>query len=289
MNLIDIIIGIVLFLGVIALQAMIAQLVCKRMCQQIVQDIANQMTANSARKIQQIEQQQPEEKIRRLVKEEVIRGFQQIEPQIQRFLNQALQKQMARHRTDDQARLLETLTSLQRQVGNLEKRVSSGESPMIDRAPPRMTPAATKWENDTSRQSLTASRSSVDPEEVAFSILDLIEPKGRSSPLARMAGLNDWLKKNYPSLGADPIGALNQDLWRLVVLTADWKTGIVAPALDSIVGPSESLTWFEGGRYDGTQALMRANVAALAQAERDEATQTWQPRLKGKIDLMTWR
>jgi hypothetical protein len=129
----------------------------------------------------------------------------------------------------------------------------------------------------------------VDPEEVAFSILDLIEPKGRSSPLARMAGLNDWLRANHPHLGAESIGALNQDLWRLVVLTADWKTGIVAPALDSIVGPSESLTWFEGGRYDGTQALVRANVSKLAKAERDEDTQTWRPRRKGKIDLMTGR
>ena len=71
----------------------------------------------------------------------------------------------------------------------------------------------------------------------------------------------------------------------MVVLTSDRKAGIVAPALDSPVGPQESLKWFEGGRYDGTQALVRANVSVLAQAVRDEETQTWRPRLKGKIDF----
>jgi hypothetical protein len=100
-----------------------------------------------------------------------------------------------------------------------------------------------------------------------------------------MAGLSDWLRQNHPDMVAEPLGPLNQDLWRLVILTSDRTTGIVTPALDSPVGPQESLKWFEGGRYDGTQALVRANIAALAQAVRDEETQTWRPRLKGKIDL----
>jgi hypothetical protein len=124
-----------------------------------------------------------------------------------------------------------------------------------------------------------------DPERVGFELLDLIEPVGRAAPLARLAELTEWLRKNHPSIRAEAIGELNRDLWLLLVLTADGNTGVVAPALDSIIGSGEVLRWFEGGRYDGTQALVRANVWSLAKAVRDATTMTWQPSVKGRINL----
>jgi len=224
--------------------------------------VVQEITTLLDERVQRIEQQ-----LKRLPQEEKSGAIGHLWDKLQ-HLSRLVEGQTTQHRTDEP--LLE-------RVVRLEKWVRARESVAIDRVSQHMPPKAT--------MQVRASRYSVDPEEVAVSLLDLIEPEGRSSPLARMAGLNDWLRKNYPSILAEPIGVLNQDLWRLVVLTSDQKTGIVTPALDSIVGPQESLKWFEGGRYDGTQALVRANVAALAKAVRDEETQTWRPRLKGKIDL----
>lgn len=124
-----------------------------------------------------------------------------------------------------------------------------------------------------------------DPEMVGFELLRLIEPAGRLAPLACLSGVEEWLKRNYPKIKAEPIGMLNQDLWLLLVLTSDGKTGIVVPALDSIIGPGEVLKWFEGGRYDGTQALLHANISSLARAVWDENAQRWEPHVKGGIDL----
>lgn len=243
----------------------IAKLVCKRM---IRKKISPDMT-NLGKRVQQIEQQ-----LKSLAQKEKsdiddLRGKHQT-------LSQQIQVQTTRPQTDAQlvARLM-----------TLEQRVYSGGKPMIDQGLPYIQPKATGWAKNEHEQPPMVSRDSVDPEKVAFNLLNLIEPEGRRSQLARMAGLNEWLRKNHPSIIAEPIGTLNQDLWRLVVLTSDQKTGIVTPALDSPVGLQESLKWFEGGRYDGTQALVRANISVLAQAVRDEETQTWRLRLKGKIDL----
>lgn len=124
-----------------------------------------------------------------------------------------------------------------------------------------------------------------DPEKVAFELLDLIEPAGRAAPLARLPELIEWLTKNHPGIEAEAIGELNRDLWLLLVLTADGNTGVVVPALDSIIGPGEVRRWFEGGRYDGTQALVRANVWSLGKAVCDAETRKWQPSVKGRINL----
>jgi len=211
----DIIVVMVVFLGVIALQVGIAQTVCKRMRQKIVQDTRSQR-GNLTQRVQGIEQQfyrltqgekvgaervqRIEQQLKRLAQEEKVDRVSQIWDELQ-TLSQQVQELTTRSRTDKQ--LLERLE-------RLETGVRSGENPVIDRIPQDMLPKPTNWMNDTSPQSLMASRYSVDPEEVAFSLLDLIEPGGRSSPLARMAGLNDWLKKNHPSIVAEPIGALTR-------------------------------------------------------------------------------
>lgn len=269
------VINIILLFGILVLQAVIALIVCNYMYQGVLQNIRARIS-NLDKEIEGIKRQLSDQQLKRYAQEKEFDRVGQLPDRLQ-TLRQEVQELRARYRTDKPL-ILERFE-------RLEEWVRSRESPLLDRIPQDMPPKATNWVNDTSRQSLIASRDSVDPEEVAFSLLDLIEPGGRSSPLARMAGLNDWLRKNHPSIAAEPIGALNQELWRLVVLTSDQKAGIVAPALDSIVGPQESLKWFEGGRYDGTQVLVRANVSALAKAVRDEETQPWRPRLKGKIDL----
>ncbi len=126
-------------------------------------------------------------------------------------------------------------------------------------------------------------------EAIGFRILDEIYDN-RRHPLASLSNLQLWLQQNYPGVKPIPLLALNVDLWTLIILTTDGKTGIVVPALDSIIGPGEILRWCEGGRYDGTQALVRANIVKLAKAEYREdryvkGEYTWICIEKGIIDL----
>lgn len=124
-----------------------------------------------------------------------------------------------------------------------------------------------------------------DLNNIGFEILKLIGKLGRASPIARVPQVTDWLRSSYPGLQAIPIRMLTEEIWLLLVLTADGKTGVVIPALDSIIGPGEVMKWYEGGLYDGTQALVLSNVWSLATAERDDERGVWQPREKGRIDL----
>ena len=107
-------------------------------------------------------------------------------------------------------------------------------------------------------------------EEIGFSILREIAPQGRRHPLARLLALQSWLRQNYQRVNAIPIIDLSNNLWGLIVLTIDEKNGIAVPAIDTVIGPGEIYKWFEGGRYDGTQALIEANIRKLAKAEYRE-------------------
>lgn len=196
-----------------------------------------------------------------------------IEEQL-RYLLERVQEQTIRNQQMYERVLQEVEGLAKRNVGQGDYDSRQARSPIHDTPISSMT-----WEDR-----LGPSRSA-NLEKVAFELLDLIEPSGRGAPLARLPELTDWLRKNHPDIEAESIGGLNRDLWLILVLTADGKTGVVVPALDSIIGPGEALKWFEGGRYDGTQALVRDNILSLGTAVRDAETQTWRPRGKGKVDL----
>lgn len=113
-------------------------------------------------------------------------------------------------------------------------------------------------------------------EQVAVEILDLIEPRGRGSALARLPALIDWLKVNHYGIRAEPIGSMNVNIWLLLVLTSNEQNGVLVPAIDSIIGAGAA-NFIKGGRYDGTQALYRADILQLGRAKYDEASGTWRP------------
>ncbi len=192
-----------------------------------------------------------------------------------------VQKQAIRHNQQLNESFLERVEKLEKlaEAWNL----SGGRPPT--NVPLMHTKEFHEHHDQDRREEEVPSYGSPDPEEVGFELLRLIEPAGRLAPLARLSGLHEWLKRNYPNIKVEPIGILNQDLWLLLVLTSDGKAGVVLPALDSIIGPGEVLEWFEGGRYDGTQALLHANISSLARAVWDENAQRWQPHVKGRIDL----
>ncbi len=202
--------------------------------------------------------------------------LEQIEDLLQHL--QQVQEQTIRHNDQLNKTLLESVEKL--------VKLAEAWNPPESRPPAGVPQMHAKEVHDQDRREETVpSPGSPDPEQAALELLRLIEPAGRLAPLARLSGVEEWLKSNYPSIKAESIGMLNQDLWLLLVLTADSKAGVVVPALDSIIGPGEVLKWFEGGRYDGTQALLRANISSLAKAVWDGNAQRWQPDIKGRIDL----
>lgn len=118
-----------------------------------------------------------------------------------------------------------------------------------------------------------------------------LEDRGRLSPLARIGNLENLLKKEAPGFNLEMIIAMDnesdpkENLWLLAgFVSPDRKRIYVIPGLDIIVGPSEVLQWFDGGRrYDGTQSLGPGEVQKLALGEWDSRLERWVPKEKGVI------
>ncbi len=146
--------------------------------------------------------------------------------------------------------------------------------------------AINKLRGGKGKATTTPTISIIELENVAYQILDLIEPYGRGAPLAELPKLQQWLSQNHPGIRVESIGEMNRNLWLLIVLSADRINGLVVPALDSLIGPGEALKWYVGGRYDGTQALIRRNILSLAHAIYDPSQQIWVLKKKGHVDLV---
>ena len=121
-------------------------------------------------------------------------------------------------------------------------------------------------------------------EEVGYKILKNIAPQGHASPLSRLPNLQQWLSENYPQIKAESLRMFHNDLWSLIVLTADGKNGVAVPAIDLVIGPGQIMGWYVGGRYDGNQSLREKNIQTLAHALFDNSKKEWIPVEKGRID-----
>mgnify|MGYP001563935314 FL=1 len=121
--------------------------------------------------------------------------------------------------------------------------------------------------------------------EIGFRILREIETQGRRHPLAQFQNLVQWLQTNYPGVKAEllPEFPLNVNIWRIIILTADGKFGVAVPALDAAIGFGSAVEWFEGGRYDGAQSLVRRNIGFLAIAGFNRLANRWIAIEKGRI------
>jgi hypothetical protein len=119
--------------------------------------------------------------------------------------------------------------------------------------------------------------------DVGERALALLETGGRSSPIASVAGLEEWIRTNCVGFVAEPL-LKSEGSWLIAVVSRMHENcGTVFPALDTVIGAGMILEWFECRGYDGTRVLQRRHVIDLAEAIRDQGGASWRVKKKGLI------
>jgi hypothetical protein len=119
--------------------------------------------------------------------------------------------------------------------------------------------------------------------KVGEEILELLDVDGRRSRLSSIGGLIGWIKSTWDDLEAEPLSE-REGLWLLAVISRSKKeSGVVIPALDTVIGAGVVSDWFDCRLYDGTSPLQRRDVRELAEAIRDAPGQPWRVKKKGFI------
>ena len=129
------------------------------------------------------------------------------------------------------------------------------------------------------------------PEPVSFAkasdvgerALALLDEGGRTSVIASVAGLEEWIRTKCTGFVAEPL-LQSEGSWLIAVVSRmNENCGSVFPALDTVIGAGMILEWFECRGYDGTRVLQRKHVIDLAEAIRDQRGERWRVKKKGLI------
>jgi hypothetical protein len=121
------------------------------------------------------------------------------------------------------------------------------------------------------------------PSDVGARALALLDEGGRTSAIASVAGLKEWIRTNCGGFIAEPL-LQSEGSWLIAVVSRMHENcGSVFPALDTVIGAGMILEWFECRGYDGTRVLQRKHVIDLAEAIRDQRGERWRVKKKGLI------
>jgi hypothetical protein len=119
--------------------------------------------------------------------------------------------------------------------------------------------------------------------DVGERALALLDEGGRTSAIASVAGLGEWIRTSCGGFVAEPL-LQSEGSWLIAVVSRMHENcGAVFPALDTVIGAGMILDWFECRGYDGTRVLQRRHVIDLAEAIRDQGGEPWRVKKKGLI------
>jgi hypothetical protein len=119
--------------------------------------------------------------------------------------------------------------------------------------------------------------------DVGERALALLDEGGRTSAIALVAGLEEWIRTRCAGFVAEPL-LQSEGSWLIAVVSRLHENcGAVFPALDTVIGAGMILEWFECRGYDGTRVLQRKHVIDLAEAIRDQRGEPWRVKKKGLI------
>ncbi len=119
--------------------------------------------------------------------------------------------------------------------------------------------------------------------DVGERTLTLLDEGGRTSAIASVAGLKEWIRTSCGGFVVEPL-LESEGSWLIAVVSRmDEKCGAVFPALDTVIGAGIISDWFECREYDGTRVLQRRHVIGLAEAIRDQRGEPWRVKKKGLI------